>query len=62
MSVISDGSYGVSEGIVFSFPVTCQGGEYEIVRGLELDDLSKVRLKASENELLEEKAIIQELL
>jgi malate dehydrogenase len=62
MSVISDGSYGVSEGIVFSFPVTCQGGEYEIVRGLELDDLSKVRLKASENELLEEKSIIQELL
>ena len=62
MSVMSDGSYGVSEGIVFSFPVTCKGGEYEIVRGLELDDLSKVRLKASENELLEEKSIIQELL
>jgi len=62
MSVISDGSYGVSEGIVFSFPVTCKAGEYEIVPGLELDDLSKTRLKVSEKELLEEKAIIQELL
>jgi malate dehydrogenase len=52
----------VPEGIVFSFPVTCKAGEYEIVKGLELDDLSKTRLKASERELLEEKAIIQDLL
>ena len=62
MSVKSDGSYGVSEGVVFSFPVTCKAGEYEIVQGLELDDLSMTRLKASEKELLEERAIIQELL
>lgn len=62
MSVISDGSYGVPEGIVFSFPVTCKAGEYEIVKGLELDSLSKTRLKTSETELLEEKAIIQDLL
>jgi malate dehydrogenase len=62
MSVMSDGSYGVSEGIVFSFPVTCKAGEYEIVPGLELDDLSNSRLKASEKELLDERAIIQELL
>ena len=62
MSVPSDGSYGVSEGIVFSFPVTCKNGEYEIVQGLELDKLSKTRLKASEKELLEERAIIQDLL
>ncbi len=62
MSVLSDGSYDVSEGIVFSFPVTCKAGEYEIVQGLELDELSKTRLKASEKELLEERAIIQELL
>ena len=62
MSVRSDGSYGVSEDVVFSFPVTCKAGEYEIVKGLELDDLSKARLKASEKELLEERAIIQELL
>ncbi len=62
MSVRSDGSYGVSEDVVFSFPVTCKAGEYEIVQGLELDDLSQARLKASEKELLEERAIIQELL
>ena len=62
MSVKSDGSYGVSDDVVFSFPVTCKAGEYEIVQGLELDDLSMTRLKASEKELLEERAIIQELL
>ena len=62
MSVMSDGSYGVSEGVVFSFPVTCKEGEYEIVQGLDLDELSQSRLKTSEKELLEERAIIQELL
>jgi malate dehydrogenase len=62
MSVPSDGSYGVGEGIVFSFPVTCKGGSYEIVQGLELDDLSKSRLAASEKELREERAIVEDLL
>jgi malate dehydrogenase len=62
MSVMSDGSYGISEGIVFSVPVTCTAGEYEIVQGLELDELSISRLKASERELLEEREIIQDLL
>jgi malate dehydrogenase len=59
---MSDGSYGVNEGIVFSFPVTCEAGEYKIVQGLELDELSKSRLNASEKELLGEKEIIQDLL
>ena len=62
MSVMSDGSYGVTEGVVFSFPVTCKAGEYEIVKGLELDELSRTRLKASEKELLGERAIIEDLL
>jgi malate dehydrogenase len=62
MSVMSDGSYGISEGIVFSVPVTCTAGEYEIVQGLELDELSISRLKASQKELLEEREIIQDLL
>ena len=62
MSVISDGSYGISEGIVFSFPVTCHEGDYEIVQGLELDNLARARLQASEQELLEERAIIEELI
>lgn len=62
MSVKSDGSYGISEGIVFSVPVTCKDGEYEIVKGLELDDLSVARIKASEKELLEERAVVADLL
>lgn len=62
MSVMSDGSYGISQGIVFSMPVTCKAGEYEIVQGLELDELSRSRLKASEKELLDEREIIQDLL
>jgi malate dehydrogenase len=62
MSVHSDGSYGIDEGIVFSYPVSCKDGEYEIVQGLELDELSVSRLKASENELLGERKIIADLL
>lgn len=62
MSVHSDGSYGIAEGVVFSFPVTCNKGEYEIVQNLTLDELSRSRLKASEQELLEERAIIEGLL
>jgi malate dehydrogenase len=62
MSVPADGSYGIEEGIVFSFPVTCKKGEYEIVQGLELDELSLSRLQASEQELREERAVIADLL
>ncbi|MCG7973794.1 MAG: malate dehydrogenase [Candidatus Thiodiazotropha taylori] len=62
MAVHSDGSYGINEGVVFSFPVKCQDGDYEIVQGLELDDFSNARLKASEKELLEERKIIEDLL
>jgi malate dehydrogenase len=62
MSVPSDGSYGIDEGVVFSFPVTCKDGNYEIVQGLELDELSISRLKASEKELLEERSVIEDLL
>ncbi|MEW8624948.1 MAG: malate dehydrogenase [Candidatus Thiodiazotropha sp.] len=62
MAVHSDGSYGIEEGVVFSFPVTCKNGNYEIVQGLELDDFSIARLKASEKELLEERTIIEDLL
>lgn len=56
MSVASDGSYGIKEGIWFSFPVRCPGnGTYEIVTGLELDDFSKRYINASKEELLSEK-------
>ena len=55
MSVPSDGSYGVPEGIISSFPCTCSGGEFSIVQGLEIDDFSRARIDASANELVEER-------
>ena len=62
MAVPSDGSYGIAEGVVFSYPVTCKDGKYEIVQDLELDEFSQARLKESEKELREERAVIEELL
>ncbi|MES9833016.1 MAG: malate dehydrogenase [Candidatus Thiodiazotropha sp. LLP2] len=62
MAVHSDGSYGIDEGVVFSFPVTCKDGKYEIVQGLELDELSLCRLRESEKELREERQVIEDLL
>jgi malate dehydrogenase len=62
MAVASDGSYGITEGVVFSYPVTCKDGDYEIVQNLDLDELSQSRLKASEQELREERAVIEVLL
>jgi malate dehydrogenase len=62
MSVHSDGSYGIGEGVVFSFPVTCRQGEYEIVQDLELSELSRARLAVSERELREERKVVEDLL
>lgn len=61
MSIPSDGSYGVPEGIISSFPVTCSDGEYSIVEGLEIDDFSRQRIDASAAELLEERKAVAEL-
>jgi len=58
MSVPSDGSYGVPEGIISSFPCTCSGGEYSIVQGLEIDDFSRAKIDASANELVEEREAV----
>jgi malate dehydrogenase len=58
MSIPSDGSYGVPEGIISSFPVTCSGGEYSIVQGLEIDDFSRERIDASVAELQEEREAV----
>jgi len=55
MAVPSDGSYGVPEGLVFSFPVTCKDGGYTIVRDLVLDDFSQEKLRITKEELLNEK-------
>ena len=62
MSIPSDGSYGIEPGIVYSYPVTCKGGKYEIVHGLEISDFSRERMNATEQELREERAAIEELL
>jgi malate dehydrogenase len=55
MAVVSDGSYGVPEGLISSFPVTTSGGNWEIVQGLEIDDFSRGRIDASVAELGEER-------
>ena len=62
MAIPSDGSYGISEGIIYSFPVRCQNGSYSIIKDLEVDDFSKECMKITEKELLEEKAAIEHLL
>ena len=51
MAVVSDGSYGVPEGLISSFPVTTKNGDWEIVQGLEIDDFSRARIDASTAEL-----------
>ncbi|MGD9986099.1 malate dehydrogenase [Pseudonocardia sp.] len=61
MAVPSDGSYGVAEGIISSFPVTCRGGKYEIVQGLEIDAFSRERIDASVAELVEEREAVKGL-
>jgi len=62
MAIPSDGSYGIAEGIIYSFPVTCSNGHYEIIQGLEIDAFSREAINTSESELLEEKEAIKHLL
>ncbi|MFI1715577.1 malate dehydrogenase [Streptomyces litmocidini] len=61
MGVPSDGSYGVPEGLISSFPVTCKDGKYEIVQGLEINEFSRKRIDASVKELSEERDAVREL-
>ena len=62
MGVHSDGSYGVEEGLVYSFPVICEGGNYEIVQGLEISEVSQTLMGKSETELKEERDGVASLL
>ena len=62
MAVPSDGSYGIAEGVIYSFPCTTGDGEYEIVQGLDIDDFSRERMTATETELREERSAVEELL
>ena len=61
MAVPSDGSYGVPEGIISSFPCTCANGEYTIVQGLDIDDYSRTKIDASAAELVDERNAVSEL-
>ena len=61
MAVVSDGSYGVEEGLISSFPVVTKNGDWEIVQGLEIDDFSRSKIDATVAELSEEKAAVKEL-
>jgi malate dehydrogenase len=61
MAVVSDGSYGVAEGLISSFPCTCSGGEYQIVTGLDIDAFSRERIDASVAELATERDTVTQL-
>ncbi|MEY4016099.1 MAG: hypothetical protein RIS46_1095, partial [Actinomycetota bacterium] len=61
MAIPSDGSYGVPEGIISSFPCVCKDGKYSIVQGLDIDDFSRSRIDASVAELVEERDEVKKL-
>jgi malate dehydrogenase len=61
MGIPSDGSYGVAEGLISSFPVTTKKGSYEVVQGLDIDDFSRGRIDKSVGELAEERDAVRQL-
>ena len=61
MGIYSDGSYGTPEGLISSFPVKTKKGTYKVVKDLDIDDFSRARIDASNNELAEERAAVKEL-
>jgi len=62
MAIPADGSYGIEPGVMYSYPVRCRGGRYEIVQGLDIDEFSRARMDATNAELREERAAIESLL
>jgi malate dehydrogenase len=62
MGIYSDGSYGITEGLIYSFPCRCTSGNWEIVQGLEINDFSRGKMQATEQELCEERDAVQHLL
>lgn len=61
MGIPSDGSYGIPEGVMYSYPCTCKDGNYEIVQGLAINDFSRERMSATDKELREERAAVEHL-
>jgi malate dehydrogenase len=62
MAVPSDGSYGIPEGVIYSYPVTCKDGEYSIVQGLSVNEFSREKMAATHRELLEERDGVKDLI
>ncbi len=62
MGIPADGSYGIEEGVIYGYPVTCSGGKYEIVQGLEINDFSRGRMDETDKELREERDGVEHLL
>ena len=62
MGVYSDGSYGIEEGLVYSFPCVCRNGDWRIVQGIEINDFSRTKMQATEQELKEERDAVSHLL
>ena len=62
MGVPSDGSYGIAPGIIYSYPCRCKNGDYEIVQGLDIDAFSREKMDATDRELREERAAVENLL
>jgi malate dehydrogenase len=61
MGVPSDGSYGIPEGVIFGYPVTCRGGQYQIVKGVDISEFSRKRIDATLKELHEERDSVKQL-
>ena len=62
MAVASDGSYGIPEGVIYSYPVTCKNGDYSIVQGLSINEFSREKMQATHRELLEERDGVKDLI
>jgi malate dehydrogenase len=62
MGIPSDGSYGIPEGVIYSYPVTCKRGEYSIVQGLDINEFSREKMSATHRELLEERDGVKDLI
>lgn len=61
MGIPSDGSYGIEEGVIYGYPVTCKDGKYEIVQGLEINEFSRAKMDATDAELREEREAVEDL-
>ncbi|MST01091.1 MAG: malate dehydrogenase, partial [Pedosphaera sp.] len=62
VAVCSDGSYGIEKGLIYSFPIRSNGAKWEIIQSVTVNDFSRSKITATENELKEEKSLVSELL